>query len=132
MSAAHFDVAVTAFRAALGDRLASGITDFVDLFTEDAVIEIPFDGDGTVPPVVGRAAIARMTADLAPVLRFESKRFTEVRITERPDVVVCEYEAVLTRADLRARLRRRYISIVTLRDGRVLHLREHGGPFRPA
>lgn len=131
MSTQHFDIAITAFVQALGDRLAPGISDFPGLFTEDATIEVPFDSDGTAQPIVGRAAIHAMTAALEGVLRFDEVEFSVTHMTGNPDVVVCEYNAVLTRFDLGGQFRRRYISVVTLQDGHIAHLREYGGPFLP-
>ena len=126
----HFDVAVHAFTAALGPRLAAGLTTFPDLFTEDGVIEVPFDGDGTTPPIRGQQAIAAMVHALDGVLRFDEVAFTGVHDSP-PATVVCEYHALLHRADLGGRFHRRYIAVLALRDGRIAHLREHGGPLLP-
>ncbi|TCL83660.1 MULTISPECIES: hypothetical protein [unclassified Rathayibacter] len=93
---------------------------------------MPFDGDGDSAPIVGRPAIERMVAGLAGFLRFERVDFTSVLPTDRPDVLVCEYVGVLVRADMPGAQRRRYISVLTLRDGRIAHIREYGGPFLPA
>lgn len=129
-----FDVAVTALTRALGDRLSPGVTSFPGLFTEDGTIEVPFDGDGTAAPIAGRAALEAMVAGLDGMLRFEELTVTrildvDVDVDER--MIVCEYEAVLHRADLGGRFRRRYISIMTLKDGRLDHVREHGSPLVP-
>jgi ketosteroid isomerase-like protein len=129
MRAHHFDAAVDALKSALGDRLAPDIDDFVDLFTDGAVIDVPFDANGAAEPVRGRAAIRTMVRQLEPMLRFDEVRFDEVHETREEDVLVCEYEALLTRADLGARLRRRYIAVVRLEAGRIVLLREYGGPF---
>lgn len=132
MSGSGFAPAVAAFTAALGDRLAPGVASFQDLFTDDAVIDVPFDGDGSAAPTVGRAAIAAMVASLEGFLRFESATISAVHDTTTLRTVVVEYEAVLHRADHPGALRRRYVSVVHLRAGRIAHLREHGGPFMPA
>ena len=132
MSAPHFDVAVRALTAALGDRLAPGITDFVDLFQDDAVIDVPFDGDGTARPMRGRAALEQMTASLRGILRFDDVTILELHDTNHAGTIICEYEALLHRSDLGGSFRRRYISVITIREGRIAHLREYGGPFIPA
>jgi ketosteroid isomerase-like protein len=125
-----FDVAVAALTRALGDRLAPGVASFPDLFTEDGVIEVPFDGDGTADPIAGRAALEAMVASLDGVLRFDE--LTVTRVLDAGDgTVVCEYAAVLHRADLGSRFRRRYVAVMTLRGGRLAHVREYGGPFMP-
>lgn len=125
-----FDVAVTALSHALGDRLAPGVTSFADLFTDDGTIEVPFDGDGSAAPIAGRAALDAMVSSLDGVLRFDELTVTRVLDVDG-STVVCEYDAVLHRADLGSRFRRRYIAVMTLRDGRLVHLREYGGPFMP-
>ena len=128
MAGTHFDIAVHAITAALGTRLATGITSFPQLFTDDGVIEVPFDGDGTTPPIQGRAAITALVGALEPVLRFDHVAFTQVHDTTGSEAI-CEYEALLHRADLDGYFRRRYIAVMTLRDGRIAHLREYGGPL---
>lgn len=131
METPHFAAAVTAFVTALEDHISEGITSFPDLFQDDAVIEVPFDGAGDPPPIVGQHAIEDMVASLDGFLWFDEVTFHAVRPTADAAVVVCEYEAVLQRADRDGRLRRRYISVITLREKRIAHLREYGGPFIP-
>lgn len=131
METPHFSAAVAAFVAALEGRIDQGITSFPDLFQHDAVIDVPFDGDGEPSPIVGRQAIEHMAASLEGFLWFDDVTFDAVRATDDLAVVVCEYVAVLRRADRDGPLRRRYISVITLREGRISHLREYGGPFMP-
>jgi ketosteroid isomerase-like protein len=131
VSAPHFDVAVAALTAALGDRLAPGITDFVDLFQDDATIDVPFDGDGTGRPMRGRAALEQMTTSLRGILRFDEVTILELHDTNHAGTIICEYEALLHRSDLGGSFRRRYISVIQIQDGRIAHLREYGGPFIP-
>jgi ketosteroid isomerase-like protein len=132
MDTPHFAAAVTAFVSALSDRIAPGITSFPELFTEDAVIDVPFDGAGDEQLIVGRAAIEAMAAGLDGFLWFDQVTFRTVLSTHDSAVVVCEYEAVLRRADRDGRLRRGYISVITLHEGHIRNLREYGGPFTSA
>lgn len=126
-----FALPTAALVDALGDRLAPGIDGFADLFTDDAVLEVPFDGDGDVPPQVGRAAIVRVVDSLRGVLTFEGFEITAMHDVDETTVVY-EAQGLLHRADLGRRFRRRYVTVVRLREGRIAHLREHGGPFMPA
>lgn len=127
----HFAAAVNAFVSALGGRIAPGVTSFPDLFADDGVIEVPFDGAGDGAPIVGRPAIETMAASLEGFLWFDEVTFSSVLATADPSRVVCEYEAILRRADRDGPLRRRYVAVLTLREGRIAHLREYGGPFIP-
>jgi uncharacterized protein len=131
MTGTHFDVAVRAITAALGTRLTSGITSFPQLFTDDGVIEVPFDGDGSTPPMRGRDAFTAMVVALDGVLRFDKVTVTHVHDVDA-STVICEYEALLHRADLGSSFRRRYIAVMTLRDRRIANLREYGGPLIPS
>ncbi|WIE80209.1 hypothetical protein [Curtobacterium sp. MCSS17_016] len=131
MDTPHFDAAVSAFTTALAGRVSPSIASFPDLFRDDATIVVPFDGSGDGAPIVGKPAIEQMTRDLAGFLWFEHVTFDSVLPTHDVNVVVCEYQAVLRRADMPGRQRRRYISIITLHEGRISTLREHGGPFMP-
>lgn len=85
MSAPHFDAAVAAFTAAPGDRLAPGITDFIDLFEPDAIIDVPFDGDGSVAPIHGRAALQTMADALRGILPFEGMSMHHLHETTKVD-----------------------------------------------
>lgn len=130
MTDPHFAPAITAFTAALGHRLCPSGPGFADLFTADAVLEVPFDGSGDAAPIHGRTALAEMVESLSGVLQFHQvlvRRVLDVDAT----TVVCEYEALLHRHDLGQRFRRRYISVLTLRDGLMEQLCEYGGPFIP-
>lgn len=129
MDTPHFAAAVAAFVGALGERVAPGITSFPELFTEDAAIDVPFDGAGDVRPIVGRSAIEAMAAGLDGFLWFDEVTIRTVHQTIDPAVVVCEYDAVLRRADRDGPLRRRYIAVITLHGGHIRTLREYGGPF---
>lgn len=123
-----FGAAVEAFVGALDGRLRPTEAGFAGLFTDDAVLDVPFDGAGDGPPVVGRAAIAALANSLRGVLDFEQvivHRILDVDET----IIVCEYEALLNRHDLGRQFRRRYVSIMSLRGGEIEHLREYGGPF---
>lgn len=131
MDTPHFAAAVAAFVTALEGRIDEDITSFPDLFQHDAVIDVPFDGAGDPSPILGRHAIEDMAASLDGFLWFDEVALHAIRATDDPAVMVCEYEAILRRADRDGPLRRRYISVITLREGRISHLREYGGPFMP-
>ncbi len=124
----HFAPAVAAFTEALGGRVVPSGPGFADLFTEDAVLRVPFDGDGDGAPVVGRAALSALVGALHDILQFHQVRFRSVLDVDAT-TVVCEYEALLERFDLGQRFRRRYVGVVVLRGGRIAELREYGGPF---
>lgn len=131
METPHFQAAVTVITSALGDRLAPGITSFPELFGVDAIIDVPFDNEGSAAPISGRAAIEDMAQGLQGILHFEEVTIDHVHQTAEAAIIVLEYRAVLTRSDLGQTFIRRYISVIELRDRRIHSMREYGGPFMP-
>lgn len=110
--------------AALGDRLAPGVEVYTDLFTEDAVLEVPFD-DGL--RVGGKAAIGRLVEAL------DGKTFlgpmTATGIYPSGDVVVVEYHGPVEDRTRGVSFEQNYISIFRLRDGRLARWREYLNPM---
>lgn len=57
-------------RAALGSRLASGVSEYLDMFHEDAVFEFPFGAGGPVR-IEGKPAMADYLASIEGATVFE-------------------------------------------------------------
>ena len=74
-------------RAALGNKAAEA-TDFLDLFTEDAVLDYPFAPVGTPEQLIGKANIAAHAIRLAPLLEFGD--FTLESVYPLADAVIFE------------------------------------------
>ena len=116
---------------ALGDRLAPGIESFSDLFHEDGVLETPFNGDGTGKPVEGRANLEAMVRSLDGVIFIESARTKAVHEGSDGRTVIYECDGVVRFEGTGQRFAHTYIAVLVLREGRISHLREYGGPLVP-
>jgi hypothetical protein len=112
--------------AAVGDR-ADAATDFLDLFDEAAVLEYPFAPPGTPERLEGRSAIAAHAELLAPSLDFG--RFVLSSVVRADDKVIfeasCEGRGVRTGAAYD----QRYVCVVTLRDGKIVHYSDYWNPL---
>jgi ketosteroid isomerase-like protein len=108
--------------------LAGDVDGIADLVAEDVVIENPFAPDGHPTRVEGREAFrARLGARMGGSIRFD--QFADVRWhpSTDPEVVVVEFE-------LHGRIpdhtfTRRYIQVVRVRDGQVIHWRDYFDPL---
>lgn len=113
---------------ALGDRLAPGVADYLDLFTHDAVLEIPYGRTVEGDRAEGRAAIAAFMEQLRGRVTLES--MTLGALHEAADgTVVLEYDGTVRAETAGVRFRQRYIAVVTLRDGRIAAFREYSNPL---
>ena len=124
----HLDAGTRAVLAALGERFAPGIDSWVDLFSEDAVLEAVFD-EGAAP-YRGRPALAQLGQALAGRIFFETVNVDEVIDGADGRTFVYTSRATFTRADLQGRYHHSYVFVARFQAGRISHLREYGGPLR--
>ena len=115
----------------LGDRLAPGIERFPDLLHEDVVLETPFNGDGTDKPVEGRADLEAMVRCLDGVVFIESARTKAVHEGTDGRTFIYGCDGVVRFEGTGRRFARAYVAVGVLREGRISHLREYGGPLVP-
>ena len=124
-----FDSFSGLLRGALGDRLRAG-SEIVDLFTEDVVFEFPYAPDGLPRRLEGLPALAVHLARLGPMLELGTFTLHAVHRSER--IVVLEFSCRGRGAATGLPYEQEYISVVSLRQGRIAHYREEpaGCAFR--
>ncbi len=112
--------------AAIGDRLAPADS-LIGLFAEDVVFEFPYAPGGLPKRLEGVAALAAHLERLGPLLTFGPMELGAV-CTDGATVVFefsCTGEGVETGAPYN----QDYISVVTLRDGRIVRYRDYWNPL---
>jgi len=111
--------------AGLVSATADHLTD--DLWTEDAVVEMPFAPTGSQRRCEGRDAffaLARAGQAALPV-RFTGARNVVVHETNDPAVVIAEYELAGTITTTGQHASAAFIGVLTVRDGRIAGWREY-------
>lgn len=113
-------------RAALGPKLtpADSLSGF---FTEDVVFEFPYAPDGLPKRLDGRAALEAHLARLGPLLSFGLMRLGSVH--SDGDTVIFEFSCRGTGTRTGAPYNQDYISVVTLRNGRIAGHRDYWNPL---
>lgn len=115
---------------ALGPRLAPGVRDYLDLFTEDGVLETPYAPEAT-RRVVGAADLAEFVESLRGYVVL-----TEMRLRGNyptgGDVVVLEYDGQVRQPRAGVSFEQSYVAVIRTRDGRVALFREYSDPQRAA
>ena len=116
----------TLLTTALGDRLDPGVTDYLDLFTDDAVLEVPYAPAGPLR-LDGRDAIADAMEKLRGVVALEPMTLTGA--VAQGDRTVLEYEGRVHVLKTDRRFEQRYIAVIGLREGRIALFREYANPL---
>jgi uncharacterized protein len=121
-----FDNFSDLLRAALGDRLAS--TDsMLGLFADDVIFEFPYAPEGLPKRLEGKAALAAHLESLGPLLTFGMMELGNVYTVG--ETVIFEFSCTGEGVATSAPYNQVYISVVTLREGRIAHYRDYWNPL---
>ena len=121
-----FDSFSDLLRAALGDKLAPA-DGMLDLFADDVVFEFPYAPEGLPKRLEGRAALAAHLARIGPLLSFGTMELGDVHAAG--ETVVIESSCTGQGAATGVPYNQTYVSVVTLRDGRIAHYRDYWNPL---
>jgi ketosteroid isomerase-like protein len=124
--ARKFDTFGDLLRGALGPTLTAA-DDFFDLFTEDVVFEFPYAPEGLPQRLDGRDRLAAHFARLGPLLEFDGFDLEASYVCG--DTVVFEFTCEGRAVDTGVAYDQTYISVVTLRDGRIARYRDYWNPL---
>ncbi len=114
-------------KRALGELLAPGVRQYLDMFHDHAVFEFPFDTGGHVR-IEGTAAMAAYLEDIEGTIVFDQFDLTAVhRIGEYG--MVLEYGSQAHLAGSNVQFRQRYITVITTSAGRIDLYREYFNPL---
>ena len=114
---------------ALGERLFLGVDDYMDLFSDEGVLETPYVPPGARSRSEGRAAIAAFLDMLQGVIRLADVRLTASYPAADGATVVLEYEGTVHLERDGTRFSQRYTSVVQLAAGRIVLWREYANPL---
>lgn len=115
-------------RQTLGERLKPGAETFVEMVAEDGVMEFPF----ALPSprrVEGREALAAHIAFLASRIEFLSVSDVVKHATGDPEVFIIEFAGSGRAVATGEPFEQRYISVIRLRDGHIVHYRDYWNPI---
>ncbi|MFF7590389.1 nuclear transport factor 2 family protein [Kitasatospora purpeofusca] len=116
----------------LVEESLAGLTDgehYFDLFADDVVMEFLYAPPGTPPALHGRQAIIDSFRGYGRIITLERMSDSEVYPTTDPGVVVLEYAGHGTGVATGRPYHQRYVSIVTIRERRIVHWRDYSNPL---
>lgn len=107
---------------------AGEVGKWVDLFAPDGVLEIPFPLPGLPDRIAGTDALREYMAVVPQQLKLKFGTPT-YHLTEDPGVVVVELTSEGTALATDTRFHQRYVSIVTVREGKITLFRDYWNPW---
>jgi uncharacterized protein YbjT (DUF2867 family)/ketosteroid isomerase-like protein len=116
-------------RTPLGSRLDPSADTFLDMVADDAVMEFPYAPPGVVTRLAGREAIAEHLDNLGGMIEFDRMGAPVTHETNDPDVIVLEFEGHGRGVVTGEAYDQQYISVIRLRDGRIVHYRDYWNPL---
>lgn len=121
-----FDSFHALLSAALGDRTLSADS-LLDLFAENVVFEFPYAPDGLPRWLDGKAALAVHLEKLGPLIAFGPMVLGDVHADG--ETVIFEFSCTGKAVHTGAAYDQVYISVVTVRDGRIARYRDYWNPI---
>lgn len=121
-----FDNFSDLLRAALGDRLAPA-SSLLGLFADDVLFEFPFAPEGLPRRLDGVAALAVHLQKLGPLIDFGP--LTLGHVHPSGETVIFEFSCTGQGLHTGVPYNQDYISVVTLREGRITHYRDYWNPL---
>lgn len=124
--ARKFDSFGDLLKAALSPPLIRA-DEFLELFAKHVIFEFPYAPDGYPERLVGRDQLAAHLARLAPLLRFDG---FELEATHAcGDTFVLEFTCEGSSVETGVAYNQSYISVVTLREGRIARYKDYWNPL---
>lgn len=114
-------------RSCMQDRLAPEAITFLDMLTDDAVMEFPYSPPGMVRRLEGKSAIQSHVESLGHRIQIQS--FAQPVIHETPTGYVLEMSCEGFAPQTGKPYNQDYISVITLRDGHIAHYRDYWNPL---
>ena len=121
------------FERLLHTSVTGAWDEFVELYSDDAVIEMPFALPGIPRTSDGAALRARILAMAANrPWTFDRSENVIVHETTDPEVIVAEYELHGTVTATKEPLALTFVMVITVRDGKIVYSRDYSNPLATA
>lgn len=114
----------------LGDRVDPAAKSFVDLMSDDFVMEFPYARPGVPTRVDGRAAVLAHLVKVGGDVSVDSASNLVVHETTDPEVVILEFDGHGRAVKTGEPYEQRYISVIRTRGGKITHFKDYWNPIQ--
>jgi len=116
-------------RNTLGEHLNPDAEAFVQMFSEDGVMEFPFALPGVPRRVEGREALSARLNFLSGLIEFSSVSDVVKHETSDPEVFILEFAGFGKGLATGEPYEQRYISVIRIRNGQIIHYKDYWNPI---
>jgi ketosteroid isomerase-like protein len=116
--------------SALGDRVDPGATNFIEMMSDDFVMEFPYARPGMPTRVEGRAAVLAHLIKVGGDVSVDSASNLVVHETKDPEVVILEFDGHGKSVRTGEPYEQRYISVIRARGGKIIHFKDYWNPIQ--
>ena len=115
---------------ALGDRIDPAAKSFLEMMSDDFVMEFPYARPGMPTRVEGRAAVLSHLAKVSHGVTVDSASDLVVHETTDPEVVILEFDGHGRSLKTGEPYEQRYISVIRARGGKMVHFKDYWNPIQ--
>jgi uncharacterized protein len=116
--------------AALGERIDPSAKNFIDMMSDDFVMEFPYARPGMPTRVEGRAAVLAHLVKVGGDVSVDSASNLVVHETTDPEVVILEFDGHGRSVKTGEPYEQRYISVIRARGGKMVHFKDYWNPIQ--
>jgi uncharacterized protein len=115
---------------ALGERVDPAASSFIDMMSEDFVMEFPYARPGMQTRIEGRTAVIAYLASVMGSVSVETIDNVIVHETADPEVVIVEFDGHGRALKVGEPYDQRYISVIRARGGKIVHYKDYWNPIQ--
>ncbi|MCG7588212.1 nuclear transport factor 2 family protein, partial [Photobacterium sp. OFAV2-7] len=116
-------------KRALGAKVDQSAQSFIEMVTQDCVMEFPYAPEGGVKKVEGSAALASYLTRVSKLVNIDQISEPTVHQTLNQDVVILEFDCNGQGLATGRPYNQRYISVITLNQGQIQHYLDYWNPL---
>jgi hypothetical protein len=121
---------VDMLRSALGARVDHSAGNFIEMMSDDFVMEFPYARPGMPTKVEGRAAVLTHLAKVGGDVSVDAASNLVVHETTDPEVVILEFDGHGRSIKTGEPYEQRYISVIRARGGKIIHFKDYWNPIQ--
>jgi ketosteroid isomerase-like protein len=107
-----------------------GNPDDGSIYADDVVIDLPYAPKHHTGKLDGKEAVLRFLKNIGVYFRDVAIGDPTVYETSNPNLIIAEYPGSSTSVETGLPYRQNYVSFVTVRDGKIAHIREYYDPIQ--
>ena len=117
-------------KEALGARIDLAAGSFVEMMSDDFVMEFPYARPGMPTRLEGRPAVLAHLMKVGEGVSVDSVSDLIVHETADPEVIILEFDGHGRSVKTNEPYEQRYISVIRARGGKIVHFKDYWNPIQ--